>query len=116
MEEDLDLLLNFKDLGTTTCREAPVFDIYSDSNKEYSPCSTTTSSRTRKGLEDEGATARRAAPTLENHSQTGGHTETFSGCLLGLTITSTPQGHFVYWKGFEPSELLDYESHLIAFM
>jgi hypothetical protein len=22
----------------------------------------------------------------------------------------------VYWKGFEPSELLDYESHLVAFM
>jgi hypothetical protein len=21
----------------------------------------------------------------------------------------------VYWKGFEPSELLDYESHLVAF-
>jgi hypothetical protein len=27
-----------------------------------------------------------------------------------------PQGHFVYWKGFEPSELLDYESRLVAFM
>jgi hypothetical protein len=31
-------------------------------------------------------------------------------------ITSTPQGRFVYWKGFEPSELLDYESCLVAFM
>jgi hypothetical protein len=27
-----------------------------------------------------------------------------------------PQGHFVYSKGFEPSELLDYESRLVAFM
>ena len=26
---------------------------------------------------------------------------------LSLTITSTPQGRFVYWKGFEPPELLD---------
>jgi len=30
-----------------------------------------------------------------------------------LTIISTPQGRFVYWKGFEPAELLD-DSHLVA--
>jgi hypothetical protein len=27
-----------------------------------------------------------------------------------------PQGHFVYWKGLEPSELLEYDSCLLAFM
>jgi hypothetical protein len=108
LEEDLDQLLNIKDVGATACREVPVFDIHSDSHEEYSPCSTTTSSRTRKELEDEGATVCRAAPALENHSQPDGHTKSFSGSFLGITITSMPQGCFVYWKGFEPSELLDY--------
>jgi hypothetical protein len=105
LEENLDLLLKIKDVGATTCRGAPIFDTYPDSNEEYSPCSTTPSSRFQKGLEDEGATACRTAPTLENHSQPNGHTETFSGSLLGLTITSMPQGRFVYWKDYEPSEL-----------
>jgi hypothetical protein len=81
----------------------------------YSPRSTTPSSRTQKGLGDERVTACPAAPALENHLPPDGHTETFSGSLLGLTITSTPQGRFVYWKGFEPFELLNYESHLVAF-
>jgi hypothetical protein len=26
------------------------------------------------------------------------------------------QGWFVYWKGLEPSELLEYDFHLVAFM
>jgi hypothetical protein len=90
LEENLDLLLKIKDVGVTACREAPIFDIYSDSDEEYSPCSTTPSSRIRKGLGDEGATARRAAPTLENHSQPDGYTEMLLGSLLGLTVTSTP--------------------------
>jgi hypothetical protein len=34
---------------------------------------------------------------------------------LGLTITSTPQGWFVYWKGMEPSELLKFDSRFLAF-
>jgi hypothetical protein len=42
--------------------------------------------------------------------------ESFSGSYLGLTIMSTPQGRFVYWKGLEPSELLEYDSRLLAFM
>jgi hypothetical protein len=116
LEENSDLLLKIKDVGTTACREALVFDIYSDSDEEYSPCSTTTSSRTQKGLGDEGATVFRAASTLENHSQPDSHTESFSDSFLGLTITSMPQGRFVCWKGFEPSELLNYESCLLAFM
>jgi hypothetical protein len=116
LEENSDLLLKIKDVGTTACREALVFDIYSDSDEEYSPCSTTTSSQTRKGFRDEGATVCQAAPALENHSQPDNHTESFLGSFLGLTITSTPQRCFVYWKSFELSELLDYESHLVAFM
>jgi hypothetical protein len=44
LEEDLDLLLKIMDVGATTCWGAPVFDIHSDSNKEYSPRSTTLSS------------------------------------------------------------------------
>jgi hypothetical protein len=113
--EDLDLLLKIKDVGATAYWKAPIFDIHSNSNEEYSPCSTTPSSRSR-GLRDEGATAHQAAPALKSYLQPDGHTETFSGSLLGLTITSTPQGHFVYWNGFEPSELLNYESRLVAFM
>jgi hypothetical protein len=102
LEEDLDLLLKIKDVGATAGRAAPIFDTYSDSNKEYSSCSTTSSSRLQKGLGDVGVTACRAAPTLENHSQPDGHTESFSGSLLGLTITSMPQGRFVYWKDLWP--------------
>jgi hypothetical protein len=115
LEEDLDLLLKIKDVGATVCRAAPIFNTHSDANEDYSPCSTTPSSRARKGLGDEGVKACRAAPALENHSQPDGHTKMFSSSLLGLTITSTPQGCFMYWKGFEPSELLDYESRLVAF-
>jgi hypothetical protein len=35
LEEDLDVVLKFKDVGATACRAAPVFDNYSDSNEEY---------------------------------------------------------------------------------
>jgi hypothetical protein len=89
--------------------------LYLDSNEEYSSLSATPSSQFRGGLRDEGATARRAAPALENHSQPDGHPESFLGSHLGLTITSALQGCFVYWKGFKPSELFDYESRLVAF-
>jgi hypothetical protein len=44
------------------------------------------------------------------------HPESFPGSHLGLTITSMLQGHFVYWKGLEPSELLEYDSYFVAFM
>jgi hypothetical protein len=83
LEEDLDLLLKIKGVGATTCGGGGVFDIYSDSNKEYSPRSTTLSSLSRKGLGNEGATAHWAAPALENHSQPDDHTESFSGSHLG---------------------------------
>jgi hypothetical protein len=97
-------------------RGGGVFDNYSDSDKKYLLTSTTSSSRSSGGLEDEGATACREAPVLDNHSQPDDHLEYFSGSHLGLTITSTPQGRFVYWKGLVPSELLEYDSRLVAFM
>jgi hypothetical protein len=115
LDEDLDLLLKFKNMGATACRAAPIFDNYSDSNEVYSLLSTTPSSPSRGGLGDEGATAHWEAPALENHSQPDGHTESILGSHLRLTITSTLQGHFVYWKGFAPSELLNYEFRLVAF-
>jgi hypothetical protein len=115
MEEDLNLLLKFKDVGATACRAPPIFDNYSDSNEEYSSLSTTPSSQSQGALRDEGAIARREAPAPENHSQPDGHTESFVGSHLGLTLTSTLQGCFMYWKGFEPSKLLDYESCFVAF-
>jgi hypothetical protein len=66
LEEDLDNLLKIGEEGATVCREAPVFDKYSDSNNDSKP---------------------------------------FSGHHISLTITSMPQGRFLYWKGMEPSEL-----------
>ena len=38
----------------------------------------------------------------------------FLGSQTGLWITSTPQGRFMYWKGMEPSELLDTNACLVA--
>jgi hypothetical protein len=99
LEEDLDLLLKFKDVGAIACRAAPIFDNYSDSNEKYSALSTTPSSRSRGVLGDEGATARWEALALENHSQPDGHTESFLGSHLGLTITSTPQRPFHVLEG-----------------
>jgi hypothetical protein len=43
-EEDLDLVHKHKDVGATACQGVPVFDNYSDSNKECSLFSTTSSS------------------------------------------------------------------------
>jgi hypothetical protein len=103
LEEDLDHLLKLEDERATACRGAPVFDNYSYSNKEYLSISNTPSSQSRGGLEDEGATACWEAPVLDNHSQHDDHPESFSGSHLSLTITSMPQGHFVYSKGLEPS-------------
>jgi hypothetical protein len=64
---------------------------------------------------DEGATACREAPVFDKHSDSDDDSETFPGCHLGLTITSMPQGSFMYWKGMEPSKLLEYDSRLVAF-
>jgi hypothetical protein len=102
LEEDLDRFSKLEDAGATSCRGPPIFDNYSDYNEEYSSISTTSSSQKRGGLEDEGATTCREAPVLNNHSQLDDHPDSFLGNHLGLIITSTQQGHFVYWKGLEP--------------
>jgi hypothetical protein len=64
---------------------------------------------------DKGATACRETPVFDKYSNLDDDSETFSGCHLGPTITSMLQGWFVYWKSMEPSELLKYDSHLVAF-
>jgi hypothetical protein len=73
-------------------------------HRSFHPRSTTPSSRIRKGLGDERVTACRAAPTLKNHLQPDSHTKSFFGSLLGLTITSTPQGHFKRRKDISCTE------------
>jgi hypothetical protein len=110
LEEDLDRLFKVRDEGATSHRGPPVLDYDADSNEEY-PLTTSSS---RGGLKDEGATACREAPVLDNHSQPDDYSELFTGHHLGLTITSMLQGHFLYRKGLEPSELLEYDSYLVA--
>jgi hypothetical protein len=48
-----------------------------------------------------GATFCWEAPVFDKYTDSDDDSETFSGCHLGLTITSTPQGRFVYWKGMD---------------
>jgi hypothetical protein len=116
LEEDLDHLLKLGDEGATACRGGGgIFDNYSDSDEKYSLTSTIPSSWSFGGLRDKGATTCQEAPVLDNHSESDDDPESFSGNHLGLTITSAPQGRFVYWKGLERSELLEYNSHLVAF-
>jgi hypothetical protein len=55
-----------------------------------------------------GATACREVPVLDNHSESDDDPESFSGNHLGLNIMSMPQSRFVYWKGSESCELLEY--------
>jgi hypothetical protein len=100
----------FRDEGATVRRGPPVLDYDSDSNEEYP----LTTSLIRGGSEDEGATAHREAPVLDNHSQPDDYSESFSGNHPGLTITSTLQCRFVYWKGLEPSKVLECDSRAVA--
>jgi hypothetical protein len=53
---------------------------------------------------DEDATAYREAPIFNKYTDLDGDSEPSMGSHLGLTITSTPQGRFLYWNGMEPSE------------
>jgi len=53
------------------------------------------------------------APIFDHYSDSDDDPKLFSGSHLALTIISTPQGRFMYWKGFEPVELLD-DSLLVA--
>ena len=38
------------------------------------------------------------------------------GQHLDFMIASTPQGHFVYWKGMKPLKLLSYDMRLVAYI
>jgi hypothetical protein len=106
----LDRLFKIRDEGATVRRGLPVLDYDSDSNKEYPPATILD----RGGLEDGGATACRENPVLVIHSQPNDYSESFSGSHLGLTITSMPQGCFQYRKGLESSEVLEFDSRLVA--
>jgi hypothetical protein len=64
---------------------------------------------------DEGATTCQEAPVFDKYLDSDDDSETSPGCHLGLTITSTQHGRFVYWKGMEPSELLEFDSRLVVF-
>jgi hypothetical protein len=68
----------------------------------------------RGRLEDEGATAHWEVLVFDNHSQPDDYSESLLDNHLGLTIISSAQGRFVYWKDLEPSELLEYDSRLVA--
>jgi hypothetical protein len=48
----------------------------------------------------------RPPPPLENHPQPDGHSKSFLGSHLGLTITSKPQGCFAYWRALSPPNYL----------
>jgi hypothetical protein len=63
----------------------------------------------------EGATACLEALVFDKYPNSGDDSEPFLGHHLGLTITSTPQGWFVYWKGMEPSELLFFPFFCMTF-
>jgi hypothetical protein len=106
----LDCLFKIRDKGATARQGLPVLDYDSDSNKEYP----STTSPGRGGLENGGTTTCREAPVLVIHSQPDDYSESFSDNHPGSTIASTPQGHFVYKKGLEPSELLENDSCLVA--
>jgi hypothetical protein len=54
-------------------------------------------------------------PVFDKYSDLDDDAKPFSGSYLGLAITLTQQGWFVYWKHMEPSELLKYDSRLVAF-
>jgi hypothetical protein len=110
LEEDLDRLFKIQDKRATARRGLPVLNYDSDSNEEYP----STTSPGRGGLEDRGATACREAPVLIIHSQPDDYSKSFLGNHPSLTITSMPQDRFVYWKGLEPSELLEFDSRLVA--
>ena len=66
-------------------------------------------------LGDEDATTGRGAPIFDNYSNSEEEAKTFSDDHLDLVITSTPQGRLVFWRGFEPIELLD-NSRLVAYI
>ncbi|RLN03150.1 retrotransposon protein, putative, unclassified [Panicum miliaceum] len=66
------------------------------------------------GLGEKDATACREAPIFDDYdSDSNPEAEPYLGGR-GLVITSTPGGHFVYWKTLKPSELLGDDAILVA--
>ncbi|RLM75622.1 uncharacterized protein C2845_PM15G02000 [Panicum miliaceum] len=65
-------------------------------------------------LGDEDATASREAPILDAYSDSDDNPDSSTVSHLGLRITTTTQGRFMYWKGMGPSELLDDDARLVA--
>jgi hypothetical protein len=51
---------------------------------------------------DGGATTYHEAPIFDSYSDSDDDSKPLSDCHLGLTITSTLQARFMYWKGMEP--------------
>ncbi|RLN03049.1 hypothetical protein C2845_PM13G05970 [Panicum miliaceum] len=63
---------------------------------------------------DEDATACWEAPVFSNYSNLDDDPDSSTASHIGLSITTTAQDRFVYWKGMEPSELLDGDARLGA--
>jgi hypothetical protein len=59
--------------------------------------------------------AGREGPVFDKYTDSDDDPESFSGSHLCLTITTTPQDRFVYWQSMKPSELLEYDSRLVAY-
>jgi hypothetical protein len=51
-------------------------------------------------------------PESENHTTE----QPLSGPASGLVITSTPTGRFVYWPDRKPADLIDGNSHCVAYL
>ena len=54
-------------------------------------------------------------PTFDSYRNSDDESSPGLANDLRLAITSTPHGRFMYWKGFEPAELLD-NIHLVAYI
>jgi hypothetical protein len=71
------------------------------------PCDLKTLSALQKDLYhlvkigEEDATACREAPIFDKYKDLDDDPEPSTGSHLGLTITSTPEGRFMYWNGLE---------------
>jgi hypothetical protein len=60
-------------------------------------------------------TASREVPIFDSYPNSDDESTPSLANDLSLTITSMPQGRFMYWKGFRPAELLD-DPRLVAYI
>ncbi|RLN12210.1 hypothetical protein C2845_PM09G10430 [Panicum miliaceum] len=65
-------------------------------------------------LGDEDATAIPEAPVFDAYTDSDDDHDSSAVSHLGLSITTTALYRFMYWKGMEPSELLDNDARLVA--